>query len=88
MLKSWPIIRDRFLGMFPANPRGNCLPRSLMLFRLARLQWLSRGYSIVGVRRSDTELDGHAWLSLDGHPFLEHTRQHEHMAKTVTFPAE
>ena len=77
---------DRLLQIFPANPKGNCLPRSLILFRLARLQ----GFPVVfhcGVRRSEAGLDGHAWLTLLEQPFLENSRQHEEMVTTVSFPA-
>ncbi len=78
---------DALLGIFPANPKGNCLPRSLILFRLARLQ----GFPVVfhcGVRRSEEGLDGHAWLTLFNKPFLEPSNQHEEMVKTVTFPTQ
>ncbi len=77
---------DQLLRIFPGNPRGNCLPRSLMLFRLARLQ----GFPVVfhcGVRRDASELVGHAWLTLQEEPFLERSRQHERMVKTVSFPS-
>jgi hypothetical protein len=77
---------DRLLQIFPANPKGNCLPRSLILFRFARQQ----GFLVVfhcGVRRSEFGLDGHAWLTLRDEPFLENSRQHEEMVKTVSFPA-
>ena len=78
---------DQLLRIFPANPRGNCLPRSLMLFRLARLQ----GFPVVfhcGVRRDASDLVGHAWLTLHDQPFLEPTKEHEQMVKTVSFPTE
>ena len=78
---------DRLLGIFPANPKGNCLPRSLILFRIARLEGLPVVFH-CGVRRSELGLDGHAWLTLLEQPFLENTRQHETMVKTVSFPAE
>lgn len=78
---------DQLLRIFPANPKGDCLPRSLILFRLARLQ----GFPVVfhcGVRRYASELVGHAWLTLHDQPFLERTRQHEQMVKTVSFPTQ
>ena len=78
---------DELLKIFPANPKGNCLPRSLMLFRLARLQGLPVVFH-CGVRRDASELVGHAWLTLHDQPFLERTKQHERMVKTVSFSAE
>ncbi len=84
-LRDLAYYTDRFLNIFPANPRGNCLPRSLMLFRMARQQ----GFPVVfhcGVRKTEEGLDGHAWLSLKGQPFLEKTRQYQEMATTVTYP--
>lgn len=78
---------DHLLRIFPANPKGNCLPRSLILFRIARLEGLPVVFH-CGVRRSEFGLDGHAWLTLNEQPFLEKSRQHEAMVKTVSFPAE
>ncbi len=78
---------DYLLRIFPANPKGNCLPRSLILFRIARLEGLPVVFH-CGVRRSELGLDGHAWLTLHEQPFLEKSRQHEAMVKTVSFPAE
>ncbi len=78
---------DALLGMFPANPKGNCLPRSLILFRLARLE----GFPVVfhcGVSRSGSGLDGHAWLTHIEQPFLENSSQHQSMVKTISFPAK
>lgn len=51
----------------PSNP---CLPRALALYEEAR----RRGVGVrlvVGVRLDAGEVASHAWLTLDGAPFLE-----------------
>lgn len=58
------------LSRFPSNPRGSCLIRSLSLYGFGRRY----GFPVFfhcGVRRTNTELTGHAWLSLDGKAFEE-----------------
>ena len=76
---------DRLLQLFPANPRGNCLPRSLVLYGFAR--W--HGFPVqfhCGIRRLDGVLVGHAWLTLNSQPFLERSKEWEKFAVTFTFP--
>lgn len=67
-------IVARYVGSmlcrFPSNPRGSCLIRSLSLYYFGRRY----GYPVqfhCGVCRTDGELKGHAWLSLNGEPFWE-----------------
>lgn len=51
--------------------RYHCWTRALVLFELCRLEGV-RGVSlVVGVRRGEADLEGHAWLERDGRPFLE-----------------
>ena len=73
---------DRWLQLFPYNKKGNCFPRSLALYWFAR----RLGYPVLfhcGVRKEVSNLDGHAWLTLDRQPFHE-TGQHWQLF-TVTF---
>lgn len=51
----------------PANP---CLPRALALYEEARRRGLAVRL-VVGVRLDAGEVGSHAWLTLDGAPFLE-----------------
>ena len=67
-------IMTRFVGSvlcrFPSNPRGSCLIRSLTRYYFGR----RCGYSVqfhCGVCRTDGELKGHAWLSVNGESFWE-----------------
>ena len=76
---------DRWLQLFPSNPRGNCLPRSLVLYRFAR----RNGFPVqfhCGVKSVDSALHGHAWLTLDGEPFSEPSNQWKSFAVTFSFP--
>ena len=54
-------------------PRTTCLHRALTRFVMLR----RRGWSptfVVGVREGSEPIEGHAWLELDGAPFLEPER--------------
>ena len=78
---------DRWLTIFPYNPKGSCLPRSLLLFGFAQ----RCGFPVkirFGVRGLGTGLVGHAWLTLNGKPFLENTRKCEQMVETYSFPKD
>ncbi len=64
---------ERYLmqrGRFPARPPGNCLERSLGVYRLLCAVG-SDPRLVVGVRPGDRGVDGHVWIVLDGHPFAE-----------------
>ena len=59
----------------------NCLMRSLVIFRVLRIYRID--FQIcMGVRKApmtqatqaDQSLQGHAWLMIDGQPFLEDSR--------------
>jgi len=76
---------DRWLGLFPANPKGNCLPRAIALYRLAR----ARGFPVrfqCGIRRHGDQLDGHAWLLAGNGALLEPTNQWKQFTVTFSFP--
>lgn len=73
---------DALLGRMPRPPRGPCLPRSLTLFYFAHRAGLPVQLQ-CGVRRVGGRLQGHAWLSLNGEPFLE--KQDPRQSYAVTF---
>ncbi|MGD9851229.1 MAG: lasso peptide biosynthesis B2 protein [Nitrospirales bacterium] len=76
---------DRILKAFPYNEKGNCLPRSLILYVLAPRY----GYRVkfhCGVRKTETGLDGHAWLTVKGKPFWEPSRETVGMVETFSYP--
>ncbi len=76
---------DRFLTLFPANERGNCLPRSLVLYGFAKRYGFPVRFH-CGVRWVGQELTGHAWLSLESKAFLESNQQWKHFEVTYSFP--
>ncbi len=84
-LKDVAYYTDRLLALFPVNERGNCLPRSLVLYRFAKRYGLPVRFH-CGVRWVEKELTGHAWLTLEGEAFLEPNRQWEHFDVTYSFP--
>jgi hypothetical protein len=76
---------DALLARIPFPTRGNCLPRSLVLFHLAR-RWGLPARLHCGVRRDGQQLQGHAWLSLHGEPFLEASNPEESYVVTFSYP--
>ena len=78
---------DRWLQLVPYNVKGNCFPRSLALYWLAR----QFGYPVVfhcGVRKEASKLDGHAWLTFDRLPFLETGQHWQHYTVTFSYPQD
>lgn len=78
---------DRWLTLFPYNEKGNCFPRSLALYWFA---W-RLGYPVLfhcGVRKEVSKLDGHAWLTLDCHPFHEPGQHWQHFTVTFSYPPD
>ncbi|MBU6481147.1 MAG: lasso peptide biosynthesis B2 protein [Nitrospirae bacterium] len=78
---------DRWLQLFPYNEKGNCFPRSLALYWFARRS----GYPVLfhcGVRKEVSNLDGHAWLTLDRQPFHETGQQWQCFTVTFSYPSD
>ena len=78
---------DRWLRLFPYNQKGNCFPRSLALYRLARLC----GYPVqfhCGVRRDASGLEGHAWLTLESKTFHETGMLWRDFTATFSYPSD
>ncbi|MEO5824978.1 MAG: lasso peptide biosynthesis B2 protein [Gemmatimonadales bacterium] len=62
---------DQLLRRLPWPWRYTCLRRSAVLYHLLRRGGCAVDLC-VGVRRDEVDaLAAHAWLSLDGHPYLE-----------------
>ena len=78
---------DRWLQLFPYHKKGNCLPRSLTLYRLARRSGEAVQFQ-CGVRKGVEGLDGHAWLMLNGHPFHERGPYWQQFTVTFSYPSE
>jgi hypothetical protein len=78
---------DLWLQRFPYNAKGNCFPRSLALYWFATRS----GYPVsfhCGVRKDGFGLDGHAWLTLDHHPFHEPGQHWQRFTVTFSFPPD
>ncbi len=78
---------DRWLQLFPYNKKGNCFPRSLTLYHLARRSGDAVQFR-CGVRKEAAGLDGHAWLMFDGHPFHEIGQYWQQFTVTFSYPSE
>jgi hypothetical protein len=63
-------LADRLVNRMPWQYGGHCVRRSLLLY-YAATRCGCPVTVVFGVRREGTELAGHAWLELDGQPFLE-----------------
>jgi hypothetical protein len=72
-------------GRFPFRPPANCLERSLGAYRLL-CEAGADPELVVGVKRSDGRVDGHVWVSVDGHAVGEE-RDLETFTTIVTFDA-
>ena len=78
---------DRWLRLFPYNQKGNCFPRSLALYRLAR----RRGYPVrfhCGIRKDQSGLEGHAWLTLESKTFHERGTLWRDFTITFSYPPD
>ena len=78
---------DRWLQLFPYNKKGNCFPRSLALYWYAR----RLGYPVLfhcGVRKEVSNLDGHAWLTLDRQPFHEAGQHWQRFTVIFSYPQD
>ena len=84
-MKKMAYYVDRWLLLFPYNQKGNCFPRSLALYRLAR----HRGYPVqfhCGVRKGVSGLEGHAWLTLESKTFHEPGTLWRDFTTTFSYP--
>ena len=86
-LQEMAYCTDRVLAACPYNAKGNCLPRSLILYLLAP-RFGFRVKFHCGVRKGVSGLDGHAWLTRNDETFLEFTQQRVGMIETFTYPME
>ncbi len=76
----------RHLRAWPAPWRYTCLRRGIVLFHLLRAA--GRPVTLqIGVRKNGGKLQAHAWLVLDGRPYLEHDApEHASFSVIATFP--
>jgi len=77
---------EALLWRIPFPSPGKCLPRSLTLYYFAARY----GFPVqvhCGVRRMGERLQGHAWLSLYGRPFLEEDNPGHSYAVIFSFPS-
>jgi hypothetical protein len=73
------------LSRLPSRGRLACLPRSLALYRLARLRGIDARLH-CGVRRDADGIVGHAWVTVDGAALLATEDQPADWTETFTHP--
>ena len=76
---------DALLRRFPSVGGRGCMIRSLAVYSRARRSGVPVRFH-CGVRRNGSALDGHAWLTLDGEPFLEPVDPRPAYAVVFSFP--
>lgn len=76
----------RMEGRFPFRPPGNCLERSLGAYRLL-CEAGANPELVVGVRRGDTGVNGHVWVTVNGTPAGEKAGDLAAFTTIVTFDA-
>jgi hypothetical protein len=59
------VYADALLARMPIGKRGDCLPRSLVIYHLGRRAGMPVQLH-CGVRRSGAGLEGHAWCTCGG----------------------
>lgn len=80
-------IVDALTALGAGRPLGICLRRSLLRYYFLR----RAGVPLVlnfGARRLDEELQGHAWLTLDGQPYYEQPENYLPYTLMWTYPTE
>jgi hypothetical protein len=73
------------LCRLPGRGRLACLPRSLALYRLARLRGIEARLH-CGVRRQGDGIIGHAWVTVDGAALLATDDDGAEWKETFTYP--
>jgi len=63
---------------------GNCLDRSLVAYRYLSAEG-AEPELLVGLRRGDGLLKGHAWVTVKGMPVEESPEPLEHFSRVVSF---
>lgn len=76
---------ERWLAMAPYNHNGNCFPRALTLYWIARRAGIPVRFQ-CGVMKVNGSLEGHAWLMLDEREFFEPSSHWRAFTVTVTVP--
>lgn len=76
---------DRWLALFPYNPKGNYFPRALALYWFGRRAGLPVQFQ-CGVMKSHRHHEGHAWMMLNGRDFFEASQYWKSFTVTVTYP--
>jgi Transglutaminase-like superfamily len=63
-------IARRIYRVRPFLRRDNCLERSLLTYRFLAMEGMQPSL-VVGARKSDEQIRGHAWVTLDGQPLMD-----------------
>ena len=80
-------LADAIAVLHIASPLGICLRRSLLRYHFLRR--CGTPVTIVfGARRRGEALGGHAWLTLDQHPYFEAAEDYQPFVVMVRFPPE
>ena len=76
---------DSILGLRLFGLKPNCLNRSVILYHF--LYKLGVAVKInFGVRKTDNDIEGHGWLTLDGKPYLEESNAYKTFFLIYSYP--
>lgn len=75
-----------FIWPIPPFHPGLCLKRSLVLYKFLRENGIEVKINI-GIKKETKNIHGHAWLTLDGKPYLTRLSSNENFASCFIFPA-
>jgi hypothetical protein len=78
-------LASRVLDRSLFGIRATCLLRSLVLYRVLRESGIAVRIHL-GVARDGSSLSGHAWLTRDGHSWLEPADPASHFRVVLSYP--
>ena len=77
-------LAGRIYRVRPFLRRDNCLERSLLAYRFLAREG-ARPRLVLGAKRSDGEIRGHAWVTVDGRPIMDGHHGLEQFTQLVEF---
>jgi hypothetical protein len=79
-------LARRIFRVRPFLRRSNCLERSLLTYRFLAREGLDPRL-VLGARRADGRVRGHAWVTIDGRPVMDGDEEIEQFTPVVEFGA-
>jgi transglutaminase superfamily protein len=79
-------LARRIYRVRPFLRRDNCLERSLLTYRFIAMAGMEPSL-VVGARKSDEQIQGHAWVTVEGQPLMDGHEAPEQFTSLTEFGA-